>query len=96
MTILNGQTLANRYRIEESLGRGGMAEVYQAWDTQRAACLALKVLRQDMARGQIFLRRFQREAQTLEKVLGYLPVGFAFGVRRKKPRFQLSTRCYCP
>jgi len=45
-----------------------MAEVYKAWDTQRATYLAIKVLRQDLSRDRIFLRRFQREAQTLEKL----------------------------
>jgi eukaryotic-like serine/threonine-protein kinase len=66
-SLLN-QTLSGRYHIDESLGRGGMAEVYKAWDTQRATYLALKVLRQDLSRDRIFLRRFQREAQTLEKL----------------------------
>ena len=68
MPSLVGQTLSSRYRIEESLGQGGMAEVYKAWDAQRATYLALKVLRQDLAQDAIFLRRFQREAQTLEKL----------------------------
>jgi len=68
MTNLTGKTLSERYRIEQSLGQGGMAEVYKAWDIQRATYLALKVLRQDLARDQIFLRRFQREAQTLAKL----------------------------
>jgi eukaryotic-like serine/threonine-protein kinase len=68
MTSLVGKTLSNRYRIEESLGQGGMAEVYKAWDMQRATYLALKVLRQDLAEDRIFLRRFQREAQTLGKL----------------------------
>ena len=68
MTSLIGRTLSNRYRIEESLGRGGMAEVFKAWDTQRATYLALKVLRQDLSRDLVFLRRFQREAHTLAKL----------------------------
>jgi eukaryotic-like serine/threonine-protein kinase len=68
MTNLVGSTLLERYRIEESLGRGGMAEVYKAWDMQRATYLALKVLRQDLSRDLVFLRRFQREAHTLAKL----------------------------
>jgi len=68
MIDLIGKTLSNRYRIDQSLGRGGMAEVYKAWDQVRATEIALKVLRQDLARDQIFLRRFQREAETLEKL----------------------------
>jgi len=68
MANLIGKILANRYRIDDSLGRGGMAEVYKAWDLERTTFLALKVLRQDLAQDTVFLRRFQREAQTLAKL----------------------------
>jgi serine/threonine-protein kinase len=65
MNPLLGRTLAGRYRVEAPIGRGGMAEVYKVWDEQRAAHLALKMLREDIAQDRIFLRRFKREAQTL-------------------------------
>jgi eukaryotic-like serine/threonine-protein kinase len=68
MESLINQILSNRYRIESSLGRGGMAEVFKAWDQERATYLALKVLRQDLAQDTIFLRRFKREAQILKKL----------------------------
>ena len=68
MNNLIGQTLSKRYKIEDSIGRGGMAEVYKAWDNQRSVYLALKMLRQDLAEDAIFLHRFQREAQTLKKL----------------------------
>ena len=66
MADLVGKTLANRYQINEFIGRGGMAEVYKAWDQERATNLALKILRQDLSRDMVFLNRFQREAQILE------------------------------
>jgi len=65
MTELIGKIIYNRYRVEAFLGRGGMAEVYKVWDSQKAVYLAIKVLREDLAQDKIFLRRFQREAQTL-------------------------------
>lgn len=68
MTTLMGQTLKNRYRVEESLGRGGMAEVYRVWDEDRSVYIAMKVLRQDIAQDPVFLRRFQREAHSLAKL----------------------------
>ena len=68
MPNLIGLTLSQRYRIEESLGRGGMAEVFKAWDLQRATYLAVKVLREDLSRDLVFLNRFQREALTLAKL----------------------------
>ncbi|MGV8025600.1 MAG: protein kinase [Anaerolineaceae bacterium] len=65
MADLIGKTLKNRYKVVESLGRGGMADVYKVWDEERAVYLAMKVLRQDLAQDPIFLRRFQREAKAL-------------------------------
>jgi len=68
MSELIGQILAQRYRVDSFLGRGGMAEVYKVWDQQRATYLAMKLLRADLAEDQIFLRRFKREAQTLSQL----------------------------
>ncbi|MGV8025602.1 MAG: protein kinase [Anaerolineaceae bacterium] len=68
MTNLVGKKLKNRYRIEEFLGRGGMAEVYKVWDTQRGVALAMKVLREDLAEDIVFMRRFEREAHNLTKL----------------------------
>ena len=68
MADLTGQTLLNRYQVLELIGRGGMAEVYKVWDKKRAVHLALKLLREDLAQDRVFLRRFQREAQTLAKL----------------------------
>ena len=68
MTDLTGKTIAKRYRVDAFIGRGGMAEVYKVWDTRRAVYLAMKVLHADLAQDRAFLRRFTREAQTLEKL----------------------------
>lgn len=68
MKLLLGKTLKNRYRVDEFLGRGGMAEVYKVWDLQRDVPLAMKVLREDLAHDVVFLKRFEREAKTLSKL----------------------------
>jgi len=68
MPELIGQILTERYRVDTFLGRGGMAEVYKVWDNHRMTYLAMKVLHQDLAVDRVFMRRFQREAQTLEKL----------------------------
>jgi phosphonate transport system substrate-binding protein len=65
MPDLTGQQLAERYQVREFLGRGGMAEVYRVFDSQRHVELALKLLHADLSQDIIFLRRFKREAQTL-------------------------------
>jgi len=57
--------IMNRYRVDEFLGRGGMAEVYKVWDTQRATYLAMKLLHEDLALDRVFIRRFKREGQNL-------------------------------
>lgn len=63
-----GKILANRYSVEDFIGRGGMAEVYKVWDRARATFLALKLLRDDLAHDVVFVRRFQREARSLEQL----------------------------
>jgi eukaryotic-like serine/threonine-protein kinase len=65
---LVGKTLLKRYQVIEFIGRGGMAEVYKAWDQNRLIHLALKRLHNDLAQDKIFLRRFLNEAQTLAKL----------------------------
>ncbi|MGD2251978.1 MAG: protein kinase, partial [Anaerolineales bacterium] len=68
MTGLIGTILAGRYRVDAPIGRGGMAEVYKVWDTERSVYLAMKLLREDLADDKVFMRRFQREAKTLAKL----------------------------
>ncbi len=65
MAILEGHILKGQYRIEALIGRGGMAEVYKAWDLRRQHYVAIKVMREDMADDLEFLRRFKREAEAL-------------------------------
>ena len=45
-----------------SIGEGGMANVYLAYDTILDRNVAIKVLRGDLANDEKFVRRFQREA----------------------------------
>ena len=68
MQELVGHTLLRRYRVETFLGRGGMAEVYKAWDAKRATFVAIKLLNEDLAEDFVFLRRFAREAQALGRL----------------------------
>ena len=51
------------YRIESSLGQGGMGVVYRALDTKLNRPVAIKFLSDDLADAAA-RRRFQREAQT--------------------------------
>ena len=60
--IEKGQRINDRYEIIKSIGEGGMANVYLAYDTILDRRVAVKVLRGDLSNDEKFVRRFQREA----------------------------------
>ena len=60
--VTKGQKINDRYEIIKSIGEGGMANVYLAYDTILDRNVAIKVLRGDLANDEKFVRRFQREA----------------------------------
>ena len=60
--VMKGQKINDRYQIIKSIGEGGMANVYLAYDTILDRNVAVKVLRGDLANDEKFVRRFQREA----------------------------------
>lgn len=57
------KTLGTKYRITESLGIGGMSEVYKAYQPGLDRYVAIKVLRAFLATEEDFLTRFRREAK---------------------------------
>jgi HAMP domain-containing protein/predicted Ser/Thr protein kinase len=64
-----GTLFANRYRIEQILGRGGMGIVYKATDTQLDEMVAIKTLPGDvMTRSPEELERFKREIRLARKI----------------------------
>lgn len=60
--IVKGQKVNDRYEILNTIGEGGMANVYLAHDSILDRSVAIKVLRGDLATDEKFVRRFQREA----------------------------------
>ena len=60
-----GQTLSERYKIEEMLGQGGMSAVYKAYDPNLKRVVAVKLVHQHLSDDQEFVKRFEEEASTV-------------------------------
>ncbi|MFN2528790.1 MAG: Stk1 family PASTA domain-containing Ser/Thr kinase [Candidatus Baltobacteraceae bacterium] len=62
------QTFNNRYRLDSKLGEGGMATVYCGTDTLLRRRVAIKVLREQYAADDEFVRRFYQEAESAARL----------------------------
>jgi serine/threonine protein kinase len=60
-----GTILAGRYKVESTLGSGGMAVVYRAEDDVLGRTVALKTLHHHYAEVPSFRRRFRQEARAM-------------------------------
>ena len=66
--LSKGQKINERYEIVKSIGEGGMANVYLAEDKILERKVAVKVLRGDLSTDDKFIRRFEREAQSVSNL----------------------------
>ena len=57
--------LADRYRVDELVARGGMSEVYRGWDVRLDRRVAIKVLTRSLAADGAAVRRMEREARAV-------------------------------
>jgi serine/threonine-protein kinase len=62
---LLGQTLAERFRLDDCLGAGSAGEVYSALELQTGAKVAVKTLLHEGDDAIEWVRRFRREARVL-------------------------------
>ena len=60
--------LAGRYRVEQLIGRGGMAEVHMGTDTRLGRRVAIKLLKSSLANDPTFRMRFRQEAQAASRM----------------------------
>ena len=85
-TIGTGELLKDRYRLEHTLGRGGMAAVWLGHDEVLDRPVAVKVLSDTIAGDPGFLARFRREARTAASITHPNLVGvYDFSEENERP-----------
>ncbi|MBN9188024.1 MAG: serine/threonine protein kinase, partial [Microbacterium sp.] len=60
--------LSGRYRVDELIGRGGMASVYRGYDLTLGRDVAIKILKRELAEDSAFRTRFRLEAQAASRM----------------------------
>lgn len=65
MDLNIGRKLDDRYQITELIGIGGMAHVYKAIDLMEDKVVAVKILKNEYAESEEFLRRFRNESKAI-------------------------------
>ena len=60
--MIKGMVFAERYKLVDYLGQGGMSLVYRAIDIRTGHSVAIKILKSEYNHDVEFLERFQREA----------------------------------
>jgi serine/threonine-protein kinase len=60
--------LSGRYRVDELVGRGGMATVYRGQDLTLGRTVAIKILKRELAADNAFRTRFRLEAQAASRM----------------------------
>jgi len=66
--LTEGSVLGDRYEILAIIGKGGMGWVYKARDREIDRIVALKVIREDLARDEHIIKRFKDEIILARKV----------------------------
>jgi eukaryotic-like serine/threonine-protein kinase len=66
--VSQGRLLVNRYTLRRPLGRGGMAEVYSAYDEALGREVAAKLLLDRFRDDEGFIRRFSDEARHVARL----------------------------
>ena len=63
-----GDVIADRFEILKSIGRGGMAEVFEAFDRKLGEPVAIKIIAPEYAQDPSLLRRFHQEVQIARRI----------------------------
>src|SRR5438067_3072324 len=63
MRTMQTEVLGERYKLQDLIGRGGIATIYRGQDLRMDRVVAIKVLREVYSTDPKFVTRFQREAR---------------------------------
>lgn len=66
---LIGKILAGRYEIIEKVGEGGMAYVFKARDNLLNRYVAVKILKNEYSKDEVFVKKFRTEAQSAASLI---------------------------
>ncbi|NGX34348.1 MAG: Serine/threonine-protein kinase PknD [Candidatus Anoxychlamydiales bacterium] len=76
----------NRYKIKKRIAKGGMGEVFLAYDTVAKRDVALKKIREDLAKKDVVIKRFLREAK-IASTLSHPSIVPIYDIHLKEPYF---------
>lgn len=65
---MSSRLLAGRYELIQKIGDGGMAVVYKAKDKLLNRYIAIKILRPEFTKDEVFVENFKRESQAAAKL----------------------------
>jgi serine/threonine protein kinase len=65
---LIGRTIAGKFLVEERVGSGAMGDVYRARHATLDTVIAIKIMRPDLAKDEMFRERFYREAKAASRL----------------------------
>ncbi len=63
-----GEIIAERYRVEAAIGRGGYGSVYRVTSLQGGPQVALKVMHARLQHREVEIKRFQREVSLVARL----------------------------
>ena len=66
---LIGKIISRTYEIIEKVGEGGMAYVYKARDNLLNRYVAVKILKEEFSKDEVFVKRFRTEAQSAASLI---------------------------
>lgn len=64
-----GELVAQRYRVQRFIGRGGMGEVFEVFDVELHERAALKTIRMELSGDSKVVKRFKQELRLARKVV---------------------------